>query len=57
MPQGTKNDCAHTFLAKGIDGPALMKLTDEQLQDWNLKVLHATPAPHVGQTATCRLVR
>jgi len=35
--RGTKDDYAHTFLVKGIDGPALMKVTDEQLQDWKLK--------------------
>ena len=51
--QGTKEDYAHTFIVKGIDGPALMKVTDEQLQEWKLKVRHA----HVGQAAPCQSAR
>ena len=53
--QGTKDDHAHTFIVKGIDGPALMKLTDEQLQEWKVKVRHrrATPRVRVRQAAPC----
>ena len=51
--QGTKDDYAHTFIVKGIDGPALMKVTDEQLQEWKLTVRHA----HVGQAAPCQSAR
>lgn len=53
--QGTKEDYAHTFIVKGIDGPALMKVTDEQLQEWKVKVRHrhATPHARVGQAAPC----
>ena len=35
--QGTTDDHAHTFLVKGIDGPALMRLREADLLDWKLK--------------------
>ena len=57
--QGTKDDHAHTFIVKGIDGPALMKLTDEQLQEWKVKVRHrrATPRVRVRQAGPCESLR
>ena len=35
--QATKDDYSHTFLVQGIDGPALLSLTREQLSDWKVK--------------------
>ena len=40
--QTTKEDHTHTFLVHNIDGPALLKLTREQMLDWKIKPIDAT---------------
>lgn len=37
--QPTKEDCAHYFLIKNIDGPVLLTLSREQLMSWRLKAV------------------
>ncbi|KAL3925549.1 MAG: hypothetical protein SGPRY_003618 [Prymnesium sp.] len=37
LPQGTKEDHAHTFLVHNIDGPALVGLSREKLLEWKIK--------------------
>ena len=39
VSQPTKEDCAHIFLIKNIDGPGLLSLSREQLMSWKLKAV------------------
>ena len=40
--QNTKDDHTHTFLVHGIDGPALLGLSREQMLEWKVKSIDAT---------------
>ena len=53
MLQRTKGDYAHTFLVRDIDGPALLKVTKEQMIEWKVKAIDAVAILKGVQVSGC----